>query len=70
VVDRSGVLLIFAGFEPWRRRRFAALFVTLWVAWGIIFRRRGRADLRVRLRREPHVKVLLGLLYLAVGVYS
>jgi uncharacterized membrane protein HdeD (DUF308 family) len=65
----AGVLLIFAGFEALASPYFAALFVALWVGWGLIFG--GAAELlSAYSSAENRIwKMLLGLLYLAVGVY-
>jgi uncharacterized membrane protein HdeD (DUF308 family) len=65
----AGVLLIFAGFEALASPYFAALFASLWVAWGLVFG--GAAELlsAYSMAENRMWKVLLGLLYLAVGVY-
>jgi uncharacterized membrane protein HdeD (DUF308 family) len=63
------VLLILAGFEALASPYFAALFAALWVAWGLVFG--GVAELLSAYGSAENRmwKVLLGLLYLAVGVY-
>lgn len=65
----AGVLLIFAGFEALASPYFAALFASLWVAWGLVFG--GAAELLSAYSTTENRmwKVLLGLLYLAAGVY-
>jgi uncharacterized membrane protein HdeD (DUF308 family) len=65
----AGVLLILAGFEALASPYFAALFAALWVAWGLVFG--GVAELLSAYGSAENRmwKVLLGLLYLAVGVY-
>jgi uncharacterized membrane protein HdeD (DUF308 family) len=65
----AGVLLILAGFEALASPYFAALFAALWVAWGLVFG--GVAELLSAYGSAENRmwKVLLGVLYLAVGVY-
>jgi uncharacterized membrane protein HdeD (DUF308 family) len=65
----AGILLILAGLEALASPYFAALFVALWVAWGLVFG--GIAELLSAYGSAENRmwKVLLGLLYLAVGVY-
>src|SRR5262245_28000887 len=65
----AGILLILVGLEALASPYFAALFVALWVAWGLMFG--GVAELISAYgSAENRVwKVLLGVLYLAVGVY-
>jgi uncharacterized membrane protein HdeD (DUF308 family) len=65
----AGILLILVGLEALASPYFAALFVALWVAWGLLFG--GVAELISAYgSAENRIwKVLLGLLYLGVGVY-
>jgi uncharacterized membrane protein HdeD (DUF308 family) len=65
----AGILLILVGLEALASPYFAALFVALWVAWGLLFG--GVAELISAYgSAENRVwKVLLGVLYVAVGVY-
>jgi uncharacterized membrane protein HdeD (DUF308 family) len=65
----AGVLLIIVGLEALAAPYIAALFATLLVAWGLVFG--GVAELISAYGASENRawKVLLGLLYLAVGVY-
>ncbi len=65
----AGVLLVIGGVLALGAPFIAALVAALWVAWGLVFG--GVAELvSAYSSGENRVwKVLLGLLYLAVGVY-
>jgi uncharacterized membrane protein HdeD (DUF308 family) len=65
----AGVLLIIGGLVALAAPFMAALFATLWVAWGLIFG--GVAEVISAYSGSDNRlwKVLLGVLYLAVGVY-
>jgi uncharacterized membrane protein HdeD (DUF308 family) len=65
----AGVLLIIGGVLALGAPFIAALFAALWVAWGLVFG--GVAELVSAFSSGENRlwKVLLGLLYLAVGVY-
>jgi len=65
----AGVLLIIGGLVALAAPFVAALFVTLWVAWGLMFG--GIAEMVSAYSASDNRawKVLLGLLYLAVGIY-
>jgi uncharacterized membrane protein HdeD (DUF308 family) len=65
----AGVLLIIVGIEALAAPYIAALFAALWVAWGLVFG--GVAELISAFSSaENRVwKAIVGLLYLAVGVY-
>jgi uncharacterized membrane protein HdeD (DUF308 family) len=65
----AGVLLIIVGIEALGAPYIAALFATFWVAWGLIFG--GVAELISAYSASENRlwKVLMGILYLAVGTY-
>jgi len=65
----AGVLLIIVGIEALAAPYIAALFAALWVAWGLVFG--GVAELiSAYSSAENRVwKVVVGLLYFAVGIY-
>jgi len=65
----AGVLLIIGGIVALMAPFIAALVATLWVAWGLVFG--GIAELvSAYSSAENRVwKVVLGVLYLAVGIY-
>lgn len=65
----AGVLLIIGGILALGAPFIAALVAALWVAWGLVFG--GVAELVSAFSSGENRlwKVLLGLLYLAVGVY-
>jgi uncharacterized membrane protein HdeD (DUF308 family) len=65
----AGVLLIIGGILALGAPFIAALFAALWVAWGLVFG--GIAELVSAYSASENRlwKVVLGLLYLAVGVY-
>src|SRR5262245_28828953 len=65
----AGVLLIIVGIEALAAPYLAALFAALWVAWGLVFG--GVAELISAYSSGENRlwKVLLGLLYLLVGIY-
>ena len=65
----AGVLLIIGGTLALGAPFLAALFAALWVAWGLVFG--GIAELVSAFSSAENRlwKVLLGLLYLVVGVY-
>jgi uncharacterized membrane protein HdeD (DUF308 family) len=65
----AGVLLIIGGILALGAPFIAALFAALWVAWGLVFG--GIAELVSAFSTSENRvwKVLLGLLYLAVGLY-
>jgi uncharacterized membrane protein HdeD (DUF308 family) len=65
----AGVLLIFVGLEALAAPYIAALFVTLWVAWGLIFGAVAELISAYSASENRAWKVLIGLLYLGVGVY-
>jgi uncharacterized membrane protein HdeD (DUF308 family) len=65
----AGVLLIIGGIVALGAPFLAALFATLWVAWGLVF---GGVAEFVSAFSTPENrvwKILLGLLYLAIGLY-
>jgi len=65
----AGVLLIIVGIEALAAPYLAALVAAFWVAWGIVFG--GVAELISAYSSSENRlwKVLLGLLYLVVGIY-
>jgi uncharacterized membrane protein HdeD (DUF308 family) len=65
----AGVLLIIVGLEALAAPYIAALFATLLVAWGLVFG--GVAELISAYGASENRmwKVLMGLLYLVVGLY-
>jgi uncharacterized membrane protein HdeD (DUF308 family) len=65
----AGMLLIIVGIEALAAPYLAALVAALWVAWGILFG--GVAELISAYSSGENRlwKVLLGVLYLAVGLY-
>ncbi len=65
----AGVLLIVVGMEALAAPYLAALFATFWVGWGLVFG--GVAELISAWSSGENRpwKVLLGVLYLAVGFY-
>jgi len=65
----AGVLLIIVGLEALAAPYIAALFATLLVAWGLVFG--GVAELISAYGASENRmwKVIMGLLYLAVGIY-
>jgi uncharacterized membrane protein HdeD (DUF308 family) len=65
----AGVLLIIGGILALGAPFIAALFAALWVAWGLVFG--GIAELVSAFSTAENRtwKILLGLLYLAIGLY-
>ena len=65
----AGVLLIFVGMEALAAPYIAALFATLWVAWGLVFG--GVAELISAYSAHDNRlwKVLIGALYALTGMY-
>lgn len=65
----AGLLLVLAGMVAISSPYLAALVVTLWVAWGLLFG--GVAEWISAFSSDENRlwKVVLGLLYFAVGIY-
>ena len=65
----AGVLLILVGIEALAAPYLAALFAALWVGWGLVFG--GVAELISAYSASDNRvwKVVIGLLYAAVGLY-
>jgi uncharacterized membrane protein HdeD (DUF308 family) len=65
----AGVLLIIGGIAALAAPFVAALFAALWVAWGLVFGGIGELISAWSASENRLWKALLGLLYLAVGIY-
>ncbi len=65
----AGVLLIIVGIEALAAPYIAALVATLWVAWGLIFGGVAEWISAYSASENRLWKVLMGVLYLAVGAY-
>ena len=65
----AGILLIIGGMVALAAPFIAALFAALWVAWGLVFG--GIAELVSAYSASDNRmwKIVLGILYLAVGLY-
>jgi uncharacterized membrane protein HdeD (DUF308 family) len=65
----AGVLLIIVGIEALAAPYLAALVAALWVAWGLVFGGVAEMISAYSSGENRLWKVLLGLLYLLVGLY-